>query len=79
MINGGGLPPGFAFVAVVLSFADAWLLLMLFDLLTQSWLPAIAFESILRCSLRCAMKCPFPSILPYSGGQDILLRADLQV
>jgi hypothetical protein len=36
MINGGGLPRGLAFVAVVLSFADVWLLLMLFDLFDSS-------------------------------------------
>jgi hypothetical protein len=32
MINGGALPPEFAFLVAVLSFADAWLLLMPFDL-----------------------------------------------
>jgi hypothetical protein len=32
MIKGGELPPGLAFVVVVLSFADVSLLLMLFDL-----------------------------------------------
>jgi hypothetical protein len=33
MIKGGELlPPGFAFLVEGLSFADAWLLLMLFDL-----------------------------------------------